>query len=427
VPYAVAAATGIGAAVLLAVLLPLAAAALVGGLALVGVVAPAVQHAAAGRAARRTAPLRGELTASAVQLLHGLPDLVAYGAVGERLAGLRHTGERLRRGAGRAAAMTGLAAAIVALASGGCVLLVLRLATPAVRAETLDGVLLAVVVLTPLAVFEAVAGLPAATEQLGTARSGLRRVFALLDEPEPVGDPDMVTALPAWPCRLRVRNASARWSPATSPEVASGLLDAPLAVEGVSLDLPPGRRIALVGPTGCGKSTVAALLVRFLDPVAGSVTLDGVDLRALTGDQVREMVTLVDAEAHLFDTTIEANLRVARADATDDQLRAALRAACLLDFVDGLPDGLDTRVGERGTALSGGQRRRLALARGLLRDPRILVLDEPTEHLDEPTAREITADLLAATRGRTVVLITHRPFGLADVDEVVTLPATMRP
>jgi thiol reductant ABC exporter CydC subunit len=411
VPYAVAAATGMGAAALLAVLLPSAAAALVGGLALVAVVAPAVQHAAAGRAARRTAPLRGELTASAVQLLHGLPDLVAYGAVGDRLAGLRHTGERLRRAAGRAAATTGLAAAIVALASGGCVLLVLRLATPAVRAGTLDGVLLAVVVLTPLAVFEAVAGLPAATQHLGTARSGLRRVFALLDEPEPVGDPDIATPLPAWPCRLRVRGASARWA-----------RDAPLAVEGVSLDLPPGRRIALVGPTGCGKSTVAALLVRFLDPVAGSVTLDGVDLRALTGEQVRELVTLVDAEAHLFDTTIEANLRVARPDATRDQLRAALRDACLLDFVDGLPDGLDTQVGERGTALSGGQRRRLALARGLLRDPRILVLDEPTEHLDEPTAQQITADLLAATRGRTVVLITHRPFGLADVDEVVTLP-----
>jgi ABC-type transport system involved in cytochrome bd biosynthesis fused ATPase/permease subunit len=188
------------------------------------------------------------------------------------------------------------------------------------------------------------------------------------------------------------------------------------------VDLPPGRRVALVGSSGSGKSTAAALLARLLDPVAGRVTLNGMDLRSFTGDQVRQVVTLLDSEAHLFDTTIEANLRLGRPSATPEELRAALAAARLTGWVDSLPDGLATRVGEDGGFVSGGERRRLALARALLRDTPVLVLDEPTEHLDEATARAITEDLLAATRDRTVVLVTHRPHGLDLVDDVITLP-----
>jgi ABC-type transport system involved in cytochrome bd biosynthesis fused ATPase/permease subunit len=136
---------------------------------------------------------------------------------------------------------------------------------------------------------------------------------------------------------------------------------------------------------------------------------------------VREVVTLLDSEAHLFDTTIEANLRLGRPSATADEIQQALAAARLTEWVGGLPEGLATRVGEGGGLVSGGERRRLALARALLRDAPVLVLDEPTEHLDEPTARAITEDLLAATRDRTVVLITHRPHGLDLVDDVITL------
>jgi ABC-type multidrug transport system fused ATPase/permease subunit len=166
---------------------------------------------------------------------------------------------------------------------------------------------------------------------------------------------------------------------------------------------------------------VAALLVRFLDPVDGRVTLGGVDLRELDGDEVRRTVTLLDSDAHLFDTTIEENLRVARPQATVDELWHALGRARLAEWVRSLNDGLGTRVGENGSQVSGGQRRRLALARALLTDARVYVLDEPTEHLDEATAERITDDLLAATDGRTVLLITHRPYGLSQVDEVVRL------
>ncbi|MEU8661851.1 ATP-binding cassette domain-containing protein [Actinoplanes philippinensis] len=190
--------------------------------------------------------------------------------------------------------------------------------------------------------------------------------------------------------------------------VTAGWVVGRTAVAGFDLVLPPGGRVALTGPSGSGKSTVAALLVRFLDPWAGRVTMDGVDLREFAADDVRAVVGYLPEDAYLFDTTIGANLRIARPDATDGELWEALGAARLRDWAGTLPDGLDTLVGEHGMALSGGQRRRLALARLLLGDARVLVLDEPTEHLDDATAAALTRDLLAAAGERTVLLITHR-------------------
>ena len=320
------------------------------------------------------------------------------------------TDQRLRQTAARASTSVGLASALVAVTTGSCVWAALALGTPAVRAGTLDGVLLAVVVLTPLAVFDAVSALPAAAAQLGAARSALRRVFALMDRPVPVVESPAPAPPPPPPYHLRLEEVTARWAD-----------DAADAITAVDLDLAPGRRVALVGPSGCGKTTVAALLVRFLDPARGRVTLNGVDLRELAIDDVRRVVGLVAEDAHVFDTTIEENLRVGRPAATVAQMRAALAAARLLDWVDGLPTGLKTAVGEHGDRLSGGQRRRLVLARALLADFPVLILDEPTEHLEDETAAAITADLLAATPGRTVLLITHRPHGLDAVDEVVHL------
>jgi ABC-type multidrug transport system fused ATPase/permease subunit len=281
----------------------------------------------------------------------------------------------------------------------------------AVRAGTLSGVLLAVVVLTPIAVFDTVSGLPAAAAQLATARAALARVFGLLDQPDPVAEPVMPAPLPAREYRLEATGLSARWP--TGPDV----------LHEVDLVLAPGRRVAVVGPSGSGKSTLAAVCVRFLDPSAGKVTLNGVDTRDLAGDDVRTVVGLLTDDARLFDTTIAENLRIADRGADEARLRAALAEARLLDWVDSLPRGLDTMVGEQGSRLSGGQRRRLALARVLLADFPILIMDEPTEHLDEATADALTADLLAVTRGRTTVLITHRLTGLAEVDEIVVLDA----
>ncbi|HEV7896272.1 MAG TPA: thiol reductant ABC exporter subunit CydC [Planosporangium sp.] len=408
-PYLVAALVGAVTVGFVATLLPSAAVVLAAGLLVVAVGVPLIQHAAARRADRNSAGLRGELSAATVDLLHGLPDLVAYGAAGQRLAALADTDSRLRRAASRSATGVGLGAGLLALAAGACVWAGLALGAHAVHAGTLNAVLLAVVVLTPLAVFDTVSGLPVAAAQLAAARAALARVFGLLDQPEPVVEPASPAPLPAPPYRLEVAGLSARWP--GGPEV----------VHDVDLSLTPGRRVAVVGASGSGKSTLAAVLVRFLDPSGGRITINGMEATDLAGDDVRSVVGLLTDDARLFDTTIAENLRIADRGADEARLRAVLAEARLLDWVDSLPHGLDTMVGEQGSRLSGGQRRRLALARVLLRNFPILIMDEPTEHLDEATADALTADLLAVTRGRTTVLITHRLTGLAEVDEIVVM------
>ncbi|MYU16885.1 ATP-binding cassette domain-containing protein, partial [Streptomyces sp. SID8361] len=238
------------------------------------------------------------------------------------------------------------------------------------------------------------------------------RVYEVLDEPLPVREPDEARReeAPSTPYPLVLRGITARHPGQSAP-----------ALDGFGLELRPGRRVAVVGPSGAGKSTLAQVLLRFLDPEGGTYTLAGRNAAALDGDAVRRLVGLCAQDAHVFDSSLRENLRLARPGASDDELRSALAGARLLDWVDGLPDGLDTLVGEQGARLSGGQRQRLALARALLAEFPVLVLDEPAEHLDLPTADALTADLLSATRGRTTVLITHRLAGLAAVDEVIVL------
>jgi thiol reductant ABC exporter CydC subunit len=415
-PYTVALMVGAGSVALVGALVPAAGLALAGGLVVVAVGVPLLQSAAARRSDGRLAPLRGELATATVDLVHGRPDLIAYGAVPAQLTRVADVDRRLRQATERSSAVAGLAAAATALCTGATVLVGLIAGAVAVHGGDLRGELLAVVVLTPLAVFEAAAGLPAAAQRLAAARAALQRLADVLAAPDPTPEPATPEPAPVEPYTVRLEGATATW-----PGRATA------AVRGVSLELTTGRRVALVGPSGAGKSTVAALLVRWLDPSAGRVTINGTDLRRLRGDDVRRIVGYLAEDAHLFDTTIEENLRVARRDATADQLDDALAAARLLDWVRTLPQGLATPVGEHGMALSGGQRRRLALARTLLADFPVLVLDEPTEHLDEATAAALTRDILDATRGRTVLLITHRLDPLSDVDDVVVLGDDSRP
>jgi ABC-type multidrug transport system fused ATPase/permease subunit len=177
----------------------------------------------------------------------------------------------------------------------------------------------------------------------------------------------------------------------------------------------------LLGPSGAGKTMVVRLLQRFVDPERGRVTLAGEDLRRYRQEDVRRLIAVAGQDAHLFSASIRDNLRLAKPEASDDDLVRALRSARILDWVESLPDALDTLVGEEGRELSGGQRQRIALARTLLTEAPVLVLDEPTAHLDPPTAKALVQDVFTAGRGRTVLLITHRPEGVDLADEVVVL------
>jgi ATP-binding cassette subfamily C protein CydCD len=237
-------------------------------------------------------------------------------------------------------------------------------------------------------------------------------VYDVLDSPEPVREPQQPAQPPTDPFPLVLEGLTARHAGQERDALA-----------GVDLTLGRGRRVAVLGASGAGKTTLAQVLLRFLDASAGRYTVGGVAADSLDGDAVRRIVGLCAQDAHLFDSTLRENLLLAKKDATEEELRGVLARARLLEWVDGLPDGLDTLVGEHGARLSGGQRQRLALARALLADFPVLVLDEPAEHLDLPTADALTADLLAATEGRTTLLITHRLAGLDAVDEVLVLEA----
>ncbi|HZL48139.1 MAG TPA: ABC transporter ATP-binding protein, partial [Solirubrobacteraceae bacterium] len=291
-----------------------------------------------------------------------------------------------------------------------------------VHAGRLHGVLLAGIALIPLVSFELVAGLPTATQTLQRVRRSAARVLEVMDTPPPVPEPTHPVALPpsllpspATPRSkraptLQVRDLSCRYPGETR-----------WALTGVDLNLGAGRRVAVVGPSGAGKSTLAAVLLRFLPYTDGSVTLDGVEIAELDGDQCRRVVGLVSQDAHIFDNTLEENLRLAKREATEQELQNALADVHLLDWIRELPLGLATEVGERGARMSSGQCQRLTIARALLADFPLLVLDEPGEHLDTLTADAIVADLLAITRDRATLLITHRLTGLQDVDEVLVL------
>jgi len=409
-PYVAALAASAAAVVVSAVLLPGAGLILAASLLAAALAAPAVAIGLSRRAERQVAARRGELAGASLDLLRGIRELTVFGGDCRPLRHLEEADRALARCEARGAYGRGIGAAVTALAAGIAVWGAVVLGVPAVGSGALAGVALAVVVLTPLAVHETAGGLTPAAQQVPRLRSAAARVSAVLDRDEPVAEPALPATPPGPPFHIRINGLRARWEPG-GPDV----------LQGIDLEIPAGHRVAVVGRTGSGKTTLAMVLLRFLDPAAGSITLGGADITALAGDAVRGIVGLCAQDAHIFDSTLAENLRLARPGASDADLRDALRQARLLDWADSLPAGLDTAVGEHGARLSGGQRQRLALARVLLAGFPVVILDEPAEHLDEPTADALTRDLLSATEGRTVLLITHRPVDPADVDQVLRL------
>jgi ATP-binding cassette subfamily C protein CydC len=409
-PPLAAALTGAGAVTACLLIFAPVAGLLAIGLVTGGVAVPVITAAADRRARRRLAPARGELAATVANLLSGAADVHAFCAEN---AGLEHAGAadaELTRLSRRSAAAAGLGAGLGSLAAGLTLWAVLVLGVTAVGSGTISRVPLAVLTLTALAAFEAVTVLPAAAQQIGHARTSGLRVCAVLDAPVPVREPARPRPLPGGPGAVSLRGASVRYEP-----------DGPLALDGLDLDLPPGKRVALVGPNGAGKSTVATVLLRFRDLSAGRASLCGHDLASYDSDQVRTVIGGCAQDPHIFDTTVAANLRLARPDANDGELLAAAARAGLAPWIAALPLGLQTPAGARGTAMSGGERQRLALARALLADPAVMILDEPTAGLDQAGRAALMADLLTVTAGRTTLLITHDMAGLDQLDEIVVL------
>jgi ABC-type transport system involved in cytochrome bd biosynthesis fused ATPase/permease subunit len=439
-PPAAAILAGAGAAVACLLILPSAGVVLAVGLLAAGTLVPWLAAARARQAGLRLAPARGEFAAHFTDLMSGAADLHAFGAVDAAAGRTARSGAALATMERRAASGMGLGTGLSSATAGLTVWAVLALAVAATGAGTLTRVPLAVVTLTALAAFEVVVALPAAAIQLGQARAGAARLTAVVDAPDPVRDPPAPLPLPAGPVRVRLRGAQVRYEPggplALGGAAGSGLAErgaagsglaergaagSGLAERGVDLDLAPGRRVALVGPTGAGKSTVAAVLLRFCELSGGSATLNGQDLSAYAADDVRTVIGGCAQDPHIFNTTIAGNIRLARPGATHEQLITAADRAGLLPWIESLPLGWDTPVGAHGAAISGGQRQRLALARALLADPALMILDEPTAHLDPDSRRALTADILTATQGRATLLITHDLDGLDQVDEIVVL------
>ena len=263
-----------------------------------------------------------------------------------------------------------------------------------------------------------------------TALVSFERVFEVLDlEPLIAEKPDAI-ALPSGPVAVEFDDVRFAYPSADKVSLASleevAVLDHRGGAEvlhGVSFRAEPGQMIAIVGTSGSGKSTIVSLLPRLYDADSGSVRLGGVDVRDLTFESIREVTGMVTQDGHLFHDSVRANLRFARPEATDDELWEALRQARLAELVTSLPEGLDTVVGERGYRFSGGERQRLTIARLLLAQPRVVILDEATSNLDSTSEHDVQAALSVALAGRTAIVIAHRLSTIVQADEILVVEA----
>ncbi|WP_240646127.1 thiol reductant ABC exporter subunit CydC [Georgenia sp. SYP-B2076] len=434
-PAAVAAVVGAGSVVLVSWLHLGAGAVLAACLLLAGVAGPWLNMRAARLAEHAQTAARGDLSATAMTMVDGAAELTVSGRVDAMLAGLRRTEGTLARAKDAAARPAALAAGVDTLAMGIAVIGALVLGIPATVAGSMAQVELAVIVLTPLAAFEGTALLgPAAVQLVRSAGSALR-IMALLDA---AGSPAAPSGTGAGP---GAAPGGATAAPAGVPHLAArglgvGWPGGPVVARGIDLDASPGRAVAVVGPSGIGKTTLLLTLAGLLPPREGVADLGGSALWGADRGRVSRQVSLTAEDAHVFETTVLENLRVARGNVTEAEATALLTRAGLGPWLAGLPDGLDTLLGTDASTISGGERRRLLLARALASPAPLLLLDEPGEHLDPATADRLVTDLLGAGRvpsapgagpgagrdgARGVVLVTHRLAPLGAADEVVLL------
>jgi ATP-binding cassette subfamily C protein CydC len=378
-------------------------------LVLAGVVLPAIVQALGKAPGQRIVQLQAELRQAGIDGTQGLSELLVYGAADRQARTLDRISRALVAEQDRMSQISGITQAATGLTANLTLWGMLWLGIPLVHDGALAPPQLAMLALFSLATFEAVAPLPLAFQQLASTLAAARRLFAIVDSEPAVTEPSSPSPTPP-DTGLEITGLRFRYPGAERP-----------ALDGFDLHLPAGRRAAIVGATGSGKTTLFNLLLRFWAPEGGSIQLGGAPLEAFHGEDLRERIALVSQHTHLFDASIRENLLIAAPDAPQGLLEQACRSAQIHDFIAGLPEGYDTWVGETGVRLSGGQARRIAIARALLRDAPILLLDEPTEGLDAVTERALMAAVQQLMSGRTVLLITHRPVALAQMDEILVL------
>lgn len=391
--------------------------AMIGFMVLAGVVLPLVTRRLGQRPGTQLIATRAELNATLVDSIQGMADLLAFGQEARYRAEVQRLSHELTRGQERMASIRGMGNAFSGLLSSLASLCVLTLAIPLVSSGQLDGVFLALLALTAVASFEAVTPLALALQHLEGSLAAARRLFAIVDSQPLVAASAQPSPQPQH-AGLELRELS--FSYANEGQGAPFNPARPV-LDRVSFRIVPGGRVAIVGPSGAGKSTLVNLLLRFWDYNVGQIWLGGHELRQYQPDDARRMVSVVAQHTHLFNGSIRDNLLVARPDASEADLVAAARQAQIHDFIQHLPQGYDTWIGEQGLRLSGGERQRLAIARALLKDAPFLILDEATAHLDALTERSVLQALEQLMAGRTTLIITHRLTGLEQVDEILVM------
>ena len=351
---------------------------------------------------------RAELRVVIAETVQGLGELLLARAAQRQTEAVMQIGKSLVRQQRRQAWLGSTAAALSGLAAQLALWGALVVTVPLVQTGILPGPDLALVALYVLASFEAVAPLPGAFLALGETTAAARRIFELVDAAPGVTEPSLDAPRPER-FDLHIRDLRMRYADGAS-----------WALDGLDIDVAEGEALGIVGASGSGKTSILNVLLRFWD-YEGHAAIGDTPLRTLSGDTARGLFGVVSQQTHLFNMSVRDNLKLARPDATDSELTLALRAAHLDDDIARLPDGLDTLAGENGTRFSGGQARRLSIARAILKDAPILLLDEPTEGLDAASERAVLDALAHLMLGRTTLLITHRQSALRIVDRVVTL------
>jgi thiol reductant ABC exporter CydC subunit len=391
-------------------LLPWAALALAGGLLVNAVAVPALAHRLSARTAQRIAETRGELAAEVADVLAAGPELAASERLSPTLEHVAALDERMRIAQMRAARRRGGCQAVSVLVGGLTVVALLLLTAHGVRSGALPRVDAAVLPVLALAAFESLANLPEAFSRLPSDLEAGARLLTFEKRRTAVSEPLTPVLLGCGEHGFSFESATLRYGDASAP-----------ALDELSCAVAPGRRLGISGPSGSGKSSVAAALLRFAELESGRVRIDRTDNAAVASEEVRRVVSALTSDDHVFAGSIAANLAMARPGATDAELWRALDVVGLASVVARLPEGLSSSVGENACRLSGGERQRLCLARVLLRESSIVVLDEPTAHLDDATAAAVLDEALGALGDRTIVLMSHREDDLARMDVTASM------